>query len=254
MSRAFNFEKIVNFRGLSGLRTRDNAAIKEGRVYRSALLDFATPEDMDLLVNLAPDVVVDFRTEGEKQIERMKLVLTSIDYQEMPIEVGNFFSADQVAMLERLKPSDLDDLFVKMYQEFPIQGQMQFKAVFDAVTDNEKVIYHCSAGKDRTGVMSYLLLSALDVSYDDIMANYLESNLYAEPLHQLFSENRGEGKFMGRDITPELEKVFYKIRHVEPAYLDSLDKVMVAHYGGVLGYIDNVLKVDRERLKALLLD
>lgn len=253
MSRAFNFEKIVNFRSLAGIRTRENAEIKAEHIYRSALLDFATPDDMDLLVDLAPDVVIDFRTDGEKQTELIKMMLTSIDYQARSIEVGNFFSKDQIEMLGQLKADDLDALFIKMYQEFPICGQSQFKAVFDAIADNERVIYHCSAGKDRTGVMSYLILSALDVPYDDIMENYLESNLYAEPLHQLFSENRDDDKLMGIIMTPELEKVFHKIRYVAPAYLDSLNKMMVTEHGGVQGYIDNVLKVDREKLKARLL-
>lgn len=253
MSRAFNFEKIVNFRGLAGLRTHDNATIKEDYIYRSALLDFATPEDMDTLIDLAPDVVVDFRTNGEKHEELIKLTLSTIDYQARPIEVGNFFSKDQVKALGALKSTDLGDLFIKMYQEFPTCGKMQFKTVFDAIIKNERVIYHCSAGKDRTGVMSYLILSALGVPYDDIMENYLESNLYAEPLHQLFSENRNDDKFMDMVMTPELERVFHKIRYVEPAYLDSLDKALTAQYGGVNGYIDNVLKVDREQLKSRLL-
>lgn len=252
MSRTFNFEKIVNFRSLSGLSTRDNAEITDGHIFRSALLDFATPDDMDLLTSIAPDVVVDFRMSGEKQGEAIKLILNSLDYQEMPIDVGNFFSPDQIEAIGRLKPSDIDDLFVQMYQQIPVAGEKQFKAVFDAIMQNERVIYHCSAGKDRTGVMSYLILSALNVSYDDIMANYLESNNYAEPLHQLFADHRGD-KFMGVEMSDDLEKVFQKVRYVEPQYLDSLDKTLTENYGGTLSYIQNVLQVDVELLKQRLL-
>lgn len=252
MSKNFTFEKIVNFRDLAGLKTRDNLVVKEGHAYRSALLDFATPNDLDSLASLAPDVVVDFRMEGEKQGEAIKLVLDSIDYQPKPINVGNFFSGDQVFALETLKVTDIDALFIKMYQEFPLQGKNQFKTVFEALLDNERVIYHCSAGKDRTGVMSYLILSALGVHYDDIMENYLLSNQYADSLHQLFADHR-EARDGQEKISAELTKVFQKIRYVDASYLDALDQLLLAEYGGAVSYIEKVLKVDTDLLRSRLL-
>ena len=252
MGQLFNFEKIVNFRSFTGLKTAENATIKDGRIYRSALLDFATPNDMDLLQSLAPDVVVDFRLEGEKQGEGIKLILDSIDYQAKPIDVGNFFSPDQISALSELKSEDIGRLFEKMYKEFPTCGAVQFKTVFDAILANERVVYHCSAGKDRTGVMSYLILSVLGVPYDDIMENYLESNRYAEALHQLFRENRRKA---GHHLTisEELEALFKKIRYVAPEYLDVLDKTLVENYGGAVPYVEKVLKVDTDALKKVLL-
>ena len=252
MGQLFNFEKIVNFRSFTGLKTAENAEIREGRIYRSALLDFATSSDMDLLQSLAPDVVIDFRLEGEKQGEGVKLALDSISYQAKPIDVGNFFSPDQIAALGQFKSEDISSLFEKMYQEFPSCGAVQFKTVFDAILANERVVYHCSAGKDRTGVMSYLILSVLGVPYDDIMENYLESNRYAEALHQLFREHRSI-MMPHLTISGELEALFKKIRYVTPEYLDVLDKTLVENYGGVIPYVKKVLKVDVEQLKKVLL-
>ena len=252
MSKTFTFEKIVNFRDLAGLKTQDNAIVKEGRVYRSALLDFATSNDLDSLASIAPDVVVDFRTEGEKQGEVIQLALDSINYQPKPINVGNFFSDDKVSALEALKASDIDALFIKMYQEFPIQGKLQFKTVFDALLGNERTIYHCSAGKDRTGAMSYLILSALGVHYDDIMENYLQSNQYADSLHALFVSHRASsGK--NTQMSEELAKVFKKVRYVDVTYLDALDRLLMNEYGGVISYIEKELSVDISALKARLL-
>lgn len=252
MSKTIFFEKIVNFRDLAGLKTQDNAVVKEGHVYRSALLDFATSKDLDNLATLAPDVVVDFRTDGEKHGEDILLALDSIAYQPKPIDVGNFFSDDQVQALGSLKAEDIDALFIKMYQEFPTHGKMQFKTVFDALLDNERVIYHCSAGKDRTGVMSYLILSALGVHYDDIMENYLQSNQYAESLHDLFANHRAK-RHSNPQMTDELAKVFQKVRYVDASYLDTLDRFLIKEYGGVLSYVEKTLLVDTNALKARLL-
>ncbi|HIW07363.1 MAG TPA: tyrosine-protein phosphatase [Candidatus Ignatzschineria merdigallinarum] len=252
MSKTITFEKIVNFRDLAGLKTRDNLIVKEGHAYRSALLDFATPNDLDNLASLAPDVVVDFRMDGEKQAEAIKLLLDSINYQPKPINVGNFFSDDQVLALEKLQASDIDGLFIKMYREFPQQGKLQFKTVFNALLDNERVIYHCSAGKDRTGVMTYLILSALGVHYDDIMENYLLSNQYAESLHELFANHRAAN---GQDskMSEELAKVFQKVRYVDASYLDALDQLLKREYGGVETYLEKELLVDIPALKSQLL-
>lgn len=252
MSKTITFEKIVNFRDLAGLKTRDNLIVKEGHAYRSALLDFATADDLDHLASLAPDVVVDFRMDGEKQGEAMKLVLDSISYQPNPINVGNFFSDDQVLALETLKSTDIDALFIKMYQEFPVQGKMQFKAVFNALLDNERVIYHCSAGKDRTGVMSYLILSALGVHYDDIMENYLQSNQYADALHQLFVNHRAAREGDAK-MSEEIAKVFQKVRYVDASYLDALDQLLTANYGGVTTYLQKELLLDIPALQSRLL-
>lgn len=253
MSKKITFEKIVNFRDLAGLKARDNLVVKADHIYRSALLDFATPNDLDGLASLAPDIVVDFRMDGEKQGEAIKLTLDSINYQPKPINVGNFFSRDQVLALESIKTADIDTLFIKMYQEFPVKGKLQFQAVFKSLLDNERVIYHCSAGKDRTGVMSYLILSALGVHYDDIMADYLLSNEYAESLHELFESQRSQEGGSGM-ISEAFIKLFQKARYVDARYLDSLDKLLTTEYGGAVAYIEQELNVDIEALQSALLN
>lgn len=253
MKYPLSFEKIVNFRGFDDLKTRQNARIKCDRVFRSGLLDFATAKDLDLLVSIAPDTIIDFRMDGEKHNEKIKLRFSDLRYEPQPIEVGNFFSDDKVASLESLKATDIDRFFLKMYQLFPSCAADQFKTAFNAIVQNQRVIYHCSAGKDRTGVMSYLLLSALDVHYDDIMTNYLESNRYAEDLHQLFVENKKDDP-LGVEGSGELAKVLQKVRYVDENYLNTLDQYLKTEFGGPTGYIEKVLNIDIESVKKVLLD
>ncbi|MHC5225286.1 tyrosine-protein phosphatase [Ignatzschineria sp. LJL83] len=252
MKKDFNFEQIINFRDLAGLKTQDNLTVKGNKIYRSALLDFATARDLDTLQSISPDIVVDFRVEGEKQGEFAEMVLTSLNYRAEPISVGNFFDDNQKLALETLKSENIDDLFIRMYKEFPKEGKNQFKTVFDVLQNNQKVIYHCSAGKDRTGVMSYLILSALGVHYDDIMENYLESNLYADALHQLFVENR-QGCRADAKEAMKLMDTFQQIRFVDARYLDSLNTVLNEQYNGVIPYIEQELGVNIPYLKQTLL-
>lgn len=253
MASQINFENIVNFRNFAEIKTRNNRAIKADRVYRSALLDFASPQDLDQLINIAPDVVFDFRMPEEKHQEQLKLLAGMISYQAKPIDVGNFFTKDEIKKLTQLTAKEIDQLFITMYQAFPQKGAEQFKAVFEALSDNERVIYHCSAGKDRTGVMSYLLLSALDVHYDDIMTNYLRSNESAEALHQLFSTHKEDSRQLEPNIIEALEPILRKVRYVEADYLNTLDQFIKQEYGGPIGYIEKVLQVDIVRLQKHLI-
>ena len=252
MKKDFNFEQIINFRDLAGLKTQDNLTVKGHKIYRSALLDFATAHDLGTLQSISPDVVVDFRVAGEKQGEFSEMILNSLNYRAEPISVGNFFDRNQKLALETLNSENIDDLFIQMYKAFPIEGKSQFKAVFDALQNNEKVIYHCSAGKDRTGVMSYLILSALGVHYDDIMENYLESNLHADALHQLFVAHRQEST-ADTKIATKLVDTFHKIRFVDARYLDSLNTLLNEQYNGVIPYIETELGVNIPYLKQALL-
>lgn len=252
MKKDFNFEQIINFRDLAGLKTQDNLTVKGNKIYRSALLDFATARDLDTLQSISPDVVVDFRVEGEKQGEFVEMILNSLNYRAEPISVGNFFDGNQKLALETLKSENIEDLFIRMYKQFPEEGKTQFKAVFDALQNNEKVIYHCSAGKDRTGVMSYLILSALGVHYDDIMENYLESNLHADALHQLFVENRQDCRTDAKEAM-KLMDTFHQIRLVDARYLDSLNTLLNDQYNGVTSYIEKELGVNIPYLRQVLL-
>ncbi len=253
MDSAINFENIVNFRSFSEIKTSNNSAIKADSVYRSALLDFATPQDLDQLINIAPDVVFDFRMSEEKHQEQLKLLASMISYQAKPIDVGNFFTKDEIKKLTQLTEQEIDQIFIEMYQAFPQKGASQFKAVFDALLNNERVIFHCSAGKDRTGVMSYLLLSALEVHYDDIMANYLLSNKSAESLHQLFATYKSDHNHLEPNIIEALEPILRKVRYVEADYLNTLDQFLKKEYGGVHAYIEKFLKVDIKQLQHILL-
>ncbi len=253
MTTQFNFENIVNFRNFSEIKTRHNHTIREDKVYRSALLDFASPQDLDQLINIAPDVVFDFRMAEEKHQEQLKLLASMISYQAQPIDVGNFFTQEEIKKLTQLTAKEIDQLFITMYQAFPEKGAAQFKTVFEALANNERVIYHCSAGKDRTGVMSYLLLSALDVHYDDIMDNYLQSNESAEALHTLFATHKKERRMLEPNLIEALEPILQKVRYVEAEYLNTLDQYLKQTYGGSIAYIEKVLQVDIARVQKYLL-
>ena len=118
------------------------------------------------------------------------------------------------------------------------------------------VVYHCSAGKDRTGVATALVLSALGVPRETILADYELSNRYFNGLASAAgAESRKDDPQMAAfaKLPPEVLKVFMG---VDARYLQAVFDEIDAKYGSVDAYLDKELGVDAAdiaRLKALYL-
>lgn len=104
--------------------------------------------------------------------------------------------------------------------------------------ENTPLVFHCTAGKDRTGFGAYLFLSALGVDEELIIKDYLASNYYLQ------------GKYGGyiRQY-PVLSPLF----EVREDYLGTAINQIKDTYGTVEVYLDKVLNVDRKKLKELYL-
>lgn len=240
-----HFEKIVNFRDLGGLRGVDNSLIMPDRIYRSATFDFATAADYTKLREMEIDLFIDFRVPTESKTAGEKRFSDYFNHLSQPINVGDFFSPERVKRLQEINANEAQAIFIEMYQAFPFEYQTIFQRVFSELMQNERVVYHCSAGKDRTGIMSYLVLSALGVHRDDIMANFLESNQHAEALHNLFKSARsGEEK-----SDPKLDAFYKKIREVDATYLLAAEERLNDAFGGVERYLQKELEIDLEAFR-----
>ncbi len=243
----FEFEGIVNFRDLGGLKGADNGMILPGRIFRSATFDFATKKDYEKLKAMEIDLFIDFRMPTESKAANSKRQMFSQHFNRLPqpINVGDFFSPERVARLREINAEEAREIFIEMYRAFPFRYPSIFQRVFQELMTQERVVYHCSAGKDRTGITSFLVLSALGVHRDDILNNFLESNEHAEALHNLFRAARPKEE----RIDPQLEAFYKKIRTVDEAYLLAAEREINAAFGNIERYLIQELGVDVEAFR-----
>ncbi len=237
----------VNFRDLGGYRTTDSRIVKQGLVFRSDHLSCLTTSDQQLLQNLQFKVVCDLRTIREQQIAPDLLPLGSpIRLFSLPVQVEGF---DPATAMERLKAGDDTwlsmDFFIELYQHFlddfgPVWGKV---FSFIASPQNLPLVFHCTGGKDRTGVCAALLLMALGVDEESIIANHDYSNTCnAERLQPIYA------KFATLGIGPE-KAATYLQAPIEPliAMFDHLRKT----YGTIEDYLLTKSELDRATLIAL---
>lgn len=186
-------ERVNNCRDLGGLPCADGRRIKHGRLIRSAELHHATEQDMEILTKehgLAR--VIDLRTAAELEREEDPIAeMAGIEYLNIrPIPNEKDLTGGEKGDLATLKRAyeDTPGIFLDIYREMVTteNGIDVFSRLMDIVLNAEDgaTLWHCTQGKDRTGLSAVFIERALGASEDVIRADYLATNLFAKPPHE----------------------------------------------------------------------
>ena len=225
-------EGTLNLRDLGGYQGADGRRVRWGRLYRSDQFGDLQAAGTAYLQALGLKTIIDFR--GPKELEASPTpALQGVESVHLPM-AGR--SGDQKGATELVLSGELgevdDDfmgyLYRGMLMAFPEHfGELVRRA---AEPQHEPVLFHCAAGKDRTGVAACLLLSALGVSDDDIVADYALTDRYR-------TDHRIE------QIRPIVEEYGIPVDKVAALFsapaavmVATLDHLHEAH-GGPMGYL-----------------
>jgi len=184
--RLLNFEGIANFRDLGGYANEQGQQVKWGVLYRSGTFAHSSRADLQGLQQLQLATLIDFRSGGEKEEEPNQLPQpASFTVVEIPtLDEGNKALVGEV--MERVESGnfdgfDPDQFMLTANRQFATEFTPQFRQFIHTVLDAEgkPVAWHCSAGKDRTGFASAILLRVLGVPQETVMRDYMESKQHA---------------------------------------------------------------------------
>ncbi|SDD36300.1 tyrosine-protein phosphatase [Glycomyces harbinensis] len=165
-------DKIFNLRDIGGWDAAGGAKVKTGQVFRSDNLGMVTEADRDLLVNrLGVRHVIDLRRGPELEqagrfpdvdgVEFHHFELLHVTWEDIDLGIDASASHEEVVRFLRQRYSG-------MYEA----GYKAIRDSLDVIATGEPVLFHCMAGKDRTGLVAAALLSVLGVSEEDIAADY----------------------------------------------------------------------------------
>jgi Protein tyrosine/serine phosphatase len=240
MTDILKFSKIKNIRDLGYKKTRNGASIATGRLYRSANPCFASKPDIRKLKTLNLDIIIDFRGSDEKKDEE-NAFRSLFPCEAQPVKAGDLSPAEYIPVMQRSTVKDMKNLMNALYESFPVDFQQQFGTLMKNAEDNKTLMFHCTAGKDRTGFASALLLSALGVDMDIIKEDYMLSNIYFAPVaKQIAAEMKEHG------ISSEVSE---PLLTVTPHYLDSAFHVIQQKFNGVENFIGDILQIDIGKLR-----
>lgn len=238
--RRLALENVHNARDLGGLTGADGRRVRTGKLFRSGNPGRASAADLDALGALGLDAVIDFRAEPEKAQDDVHFG-QRFHWIASPVLDGNMAMAVLLPRLREATQAFSTTMMQEIYREFPSRYQQPFGGLLQAAMSGKTLLFHCTAGKDRTGFASLLLLSALGVARDDIQANYLESNHWnAGFFQQILAKSNAQGV---------KDEVMMPLLEVAPAYLDASIQAIDGTFGGMDRYLRDVLKVDVEALR-----
>ena len=177
-------EAIHNFRDFGGYPTTSGTHLKKGLLYRSGDLSKATDADLEHLSSLSIKTICDLRSDEERERQPDRIPdAKSFTFFNIPMRPIVDYHARSLLrlfslMFGRERRTDYIAESYKAYREYATSYLPQLKALFQRIShpENLPVLIHCSAGKDRTGVVSSLIQLVLGVSIDSVMDDYLKTN------------------------------------------------------------------------------
>jgi len=181
---AVDLQGAANVRDLGGLRTRDRRRTRYGLIYRGDSLDSITPADRAILFDqLKIGTIVDLRTAAETELKELSF----------PVQWCRFSVLAEGRLGREPFPSDDPVELAKVYLNNLEGGREAVKSTFEVIADNLQAgvptLFHCAAGRDRTGIMAALLLDLVDVTFGEIARDYVQSNRNARRVTKKLAEN-----------------------------------------------------------------
>lgn len=256
--RLLNLSSTINTRDLGGYTTTDKRRVKWGMLFRSDRLSDTTKEDREKIKALHLATVTDFRSVAERDSHPNRLPEQSpaIRYRLLPmadpainvVELGGKVYSGKLTNAELLHIVQIREGVDSTEFQARWSGWLKSLAEPQALPQ----LFHCTAGKDRTGTGAALLLLTLGVPKEQVIEDFLLSNHYlsaridqsAQAIQALSEETLDENHLRS-------------LVGVSPNTLPMAFKEMEEKYGSIDNYIETGLRIDpltRRKLQSLLLE
>ncbi|WP_203650884.1 tyrosine-protein phosphatase [Secundilactobacillus yichangensis] len=250
----------LNCRDLGGHVTRDGRTVKCHKLIRSGHLSELTPTGQQQLLDYGVTVDIDLRSSAELR-KYPDLIPSGIEFIHFPcLDNDDTESTGTVNALKSFYSRSAHSGYLRMlyvYRKLVINehSQSAMHQVFAyllAHGDEATVLYHCSAGKDRTGLTSLLILSALGVAPEDVKQDYLLANKFlVDRLNQRIRDAKqahANQNFISsiRDLST-----------VQEDYYDQAMTLINYEFGGINAYLHDVVHLsdaDIQRLRTIYLE
>ncbi|MBL8045685.1 MAG: tyrosine-protein phosphatase [Anaerolineales bacterium] len=221
----------VNFRDAGGYLTAAGRRVRRGKIYRAGNLAHLTEADLVALENLGVRWICDLRTEREIVIAPDKVPSGAV-YQNLPA----YQKASTREWLSTLffRRAELDEVMAEGYVRLATQRAEIFGQALTQLADPNylPVVFHCMAGKDRTGIVVALLLHILGVPEATILADYTLSNI---DFDRILAVTQHDIKRMASIGISENE--MRPIMSVHVSYLRGLFQYLRGQYGSIENYL-----------------
>lgn len=253
-SRVLPLAGACNLRDFGGYATRDGRFVRARRLFRSGILSRLSPDAIEELQGLGIRTVCDLRRTSERARQPnpafgddVRCVAWDTSLETSPIRDAQFAVS---ATIEAARAA-----MVEMYRRMPFRMRGRLAGTFGALMQSGDggFLVHCTAGKDRTGVAVALILSALGVPRETIVADYVLTNTAVDLHERLVGAPRS-----GLGIADSAEPILALAEAARTAVLDAHPSYIAATFdeidqrcGSVERYLRSELDIDGDQVEQL---
>jgi protein-tyrosine phosphatase len=226
-----------NFRDVGGYLNTQGRRVRRGQVFRSDHLAGLTGEDLVRLQSLGIGHSLDFR--GVNECAATPYAIPGVERVALTIE-PSVIARMQALVAQGVVPTTEEtvDLMRETYRDFVNHNAATFGRFLKHLLENPTPqVFHCTAGKDRTGFAAALLLSALKVDRATIEHDYLLTN----QLYKRDARLEGQGH-------PHVMQVLWQ---VQPEFLHAAFDAVDAQHGGMEDYLHGAIGLSAQELAEL---
>lgn len=250
-----NIHHGFNFRDLGGYAGTGHKRIKEHKLIRSGKMDLLSDRDIKFLSDYGVKYDVDFRSPEELSTAPDR-VPVGANYYHLPV-----FETDETQVSKTRKEEEVEFAadaqggyknMVRTYSEMVLlpHAQKAYRQFFDLLLSNDDdgsaLLFHCAAGKDRTGMGAVYLMSALGVEETTIRQDYITTNDYIQtPLQEMMSKVHAAGR--NQNFAQSIRDLWT----VKEDYIDTALATIRDNYGDMHRYLREAMDLSDQQLRDL---
>ncbi|MBR4451721.1 MAG: tyrosine-protein phosphatase [Clostridia bacterium] len=252
-------DKKLNFRDIGCVKTLDGKTVKSGLILRSAKLSRLNEHDRAILEDYYKvSKVIDFRAAAEK-IKKQDIIPDGARYIPIPffneanMAVTGGMGSDVFAAIKKAESKEeLYNYIPDLKTVYPIVvtddfALSQLSKAIKLIINNRKgaVLFHCTAGKDRTGIVSAIILKLLNVGTDEILRDYLLTN-------EVSAKNAEKYSKLARVFmrNSKIADKTYEVFLAKEEYIKSAYDAMAEKFGSFDNFVENGLGITREEIES----
>ncbi|PWN70430.1 protein-tyrosine-phosphatase [Chryseobacterium phosphatilyticum] len=247
IEKTITVKKVYNFRAVGNMKNIEGRALKQDFFYRSGQLSKLKKGSFAQIENLGIKEVIDLRNSKEiaQKPDHLPKEIMYKNYSAFEDEGDQLDQAKKLVLKGKVNGADADQRMIDFYREYVTENPVIIKKIITETLESKNpVLYHCTAGKDRTGIVTALILTILRFDKETIYNEYLLSNNYRKDLVQKRLRLANNLHF----LYPKMDiQVLEKLSWVEKRYLDAAFGEINKKYGSTDAYIQQALEISETK-------
>jgi len=242
-------KKVNNFRTVGNIKNSEGKILKDGKFYRSGDLHKLKNSSFKELEKLGITEIIDLRNSKEisQKPDHLPENINYKNYSAFEDQGDQLSQAKKLVLKGKVNGFDANKRMLDFYKDYVTENPEVIKKIITEILESDQpILYHCTAGKDRTGITTALILTILKFDKETIYNDYLLSNNFRKKLILKRLNLANNLHF----IYPKMDlKVLEKLSWIESNYLDAAFDEIDKKYGSMDFYIQNVLQISEDKRK-----